>query len=124
MLPRKLRRHKRTEGITGNWTWGDITLGDTANDSLVYFNDSATTVTFPTDSFSGFAIGDVITISGRANEKVKRKKKVHVARRRKQEKLDKHTITDITETTLTISTDESVILTYLYDGWKASICAE
>ena len=120
-LPRKLRRYKRAEGITGNWSWGVITLGDIDDDSIVYFDQSATTVTFPTESFGGFAVGDVITISGRANEKIKKKKKVHVARRRKKEKEDTHTITDITATTMTISSNDTVTATKIDESnWSVS----
>ena len=119
-LPRKLRRYKRTEGITGNWTWGDITIGDD-NDTLIYFDDKATTVTFPMESFSGFAVGDTITITGRANEKIKKKKKVHVARRREQTKKETHTITDITATTMTITTDDVITATKVDDSnWSVS----
>ncbi len=114
-LPRKLRRHKRTEVITGDWTWGDITIGDASNE-MIYFDAAATTVTFPSNFSSGFAIGDVITISNRGNEKVKKKKKVHVARRRKKEKEETHTITDISTTTMTIESNDLVTATHLGDG--------
>jgi len=117
-LPRKLRRQLRTEG-NHFWTWGDtITLSDVDDGSVLYFDSDATTVTFPSEFSSGFAIGDIITISGRGSEKVKKKKKVHVARRRKQEKQETHTITDITATTMTISTNELITVTKVAgDEW-------
>lgn len=121
---RKLLRRTEAATTTGKWTWGDtITLTNVEDaDTIIYFDDKATTVTFPMESFSGFAIGDTITITGRANEKIKKKKKVHVARRRMHEKQETHTITDISTNTITIKANESTIITYLYDEWKNWSC--
>jgi hypothetical protein len=95
----KKRRHPRTkrksETITGRWAFsGAVTLGTISGDTSLYYESNATSVTFPAGTFSGFAVGDVITITGGANDSTPvKKKKVHVARRRRKERPITHTIT-------------------------------
>jgi len=112
ILPRKLRRQKRTELVTGVWTWGDtVTFGNIDSGSIIYFDSDTTTITFPSGTENGFQVGDIITILGHNPNKIKKKKKVHVARRRQQKKQITHTITDVSATTMTINTNESLALT-------------
>ena len=115
--PKKLRG---TETINGGWSFSaSIKLGDITDESGIYHEASASTVTFPSGTFSGFQVGDIITIEG--GQEAKKKKKVHVARRRKQERQETHTITNVSETTMTIAVNDLVTATKISEtGW--SVC--
>lgn len=116
--PKQLRQAlKRQRDFADTWIFsGPMMFGNMDANATVYF-DTGTTVTLPSGSFSGFSAGDIITITSGAG--VKKKKKVHVARRRKQEKIQTHTITDVGATTITISSNELVsVRKELYDEWK------
>jgi len=126
--PRKLRkRNRKIETVTGNWifagkvgtTGATLTFDSLTDDSIIYFDSQATTVTYPSQAFSGFQVGDTITITGQANENIKKKKKVHVARRRKQNKQTTHTITNISETAMTIGINNLVTATKISEtSWS------
>ncbi len=115
--PKKLRK---TEAINSGWAFSvGVTIGDTVDESGMYFQTESNTVTFPSGTFSGFQVGDVITITGGTT--AKKKKKVHVARRRKQERQETHTITNVSETTMTIAVNDLVTATKISEtGW--SVC--
>lgn len=100
---------------------GAVTLGTLTDASGgMYFQTDTTSVTFPSGTFNGFAIGDVITITGGANSpEPKKVKKVHVARRYRKEKPVTHTITNVSETTMTIAVNDLVTATKLSeDSWS------
>jgi len=106
--PKKLRRQSRNT-ITGNWAI--VNSGEWVVDSgdTLFYDGNTTTVTLPAGSFSGFQVGDIITITNRAGNNIKKKRKVHVARRRNKEKLNTHTITEVSPTTMTVSSNELVM---------------
>jgi len=113
--PKNLRKPRI---ISGGWAFsGAVTLGTITDESGMYFQTDTTSVTFPSGTFSGFQVGDVITITG--GQEAKKKKKVHVARRRKQNKETTHTITDVRSTTMTIAVNDLVTATKISEtGWS------
>ena len=79
-------------------TFSDVTWVD--GGSLYFDQTAATTITFDT---SGFTVGDTITIAGATQQKIKSKKKVHVARRRMKTIEPSYTITNMSSTNITIA---------------------
>ena len=114
------RRQRKTANAWGYWiSSGPVTLGNINDGASMYFDTSAaTTVTFPEGTFNGFQTGDIITINDGYTE-VKKKKKVHVARRYRKEKPVTHTITNVSETTMTIAINDYATATKISDdSWS------
>jgi hypothetical protein len=117
---KEIRRQRKKANAWGYWvSSGPITLGNIDASASLYFDTSAaTTVTFPEGTFNGFQTGDIITINDSYTE-VKKKKKVHVARRYRKEKPVTHTITNVSETTMTIAVNDLVTATKISeDSWS------
>ena len=116
---KEVRRQKKHSNAWGYWiSSGPVTLGN-INDGALYFDTNATSVTFPSGQFSGFQVGDVITITG--EQEAKKVKKVHVARRYRKEKPVTHTITNVSETTMTIAVNDYATATKISDdSWSVT----
>lgn len=92
------RRAKRAESIADDLIkFGYVTFTDSAT---LYFNQSPTTITLDT---AGFAVGDILIISGGTQPSMKHKKKVHIARRRIKAIAPSYTITDISSNNITVA---------------------
>ena len=116
---KEIRRQRKANNAWGYWvSSGPITLSNIDDSGTLYFDTSAaTTITFPEGTFNGFKTGDIITINDGYTD-VKKKKKVHVARRYRKEKPVTHTITNVSNTTMTISVNDLVTATKISDtGW-------
>ena len=119
--PKQLRQAlKRQRDFADTWIFsGPMMFGNMDANATVYFDTGTTSVTYPAGTFNGFNVGDIITIS--TGEGAKKKKKVHVARRRKQNREITHTITNVSDTSMTIAVNDTTTATKISDsGWSVT----
>lgn len=114
-------KHRRAKRAAKKDAWGIVWHDST--DSLLYYDNSATTTWTATDftfTTAGFSAGDIITISGTTPKAKKVNKKVHVARRRKTKKSSDgvYTIKGIQGSTITVAAGETITLNALYSFCK------
>ena len=115
---KNIRRTSRAANAKrSKWAWGGFVahgnVAFTDTNTMLYFDQStASTITFDT---SGFAVGDVITISGATHKKVKAKKKVHVARRRIKDIQETYVITDMNSSNITVAASSLVAVKKICD---------